>query len=66
MKRLSLAAGILICMLFVNGCATVKQKKEMDSLQTQVNSLQDQVLQKDAEIESLRKALARTTEQKYN
>ncbi len=66
MKRLSLAAGILICMLFVNGCATVKQKKEMDSLQTQVNSLQDQVQQKDAEIESLRQALARTTEQKYN
>jgi peptidoglycan hydrolase-like protein with peptidoglycan-binding domain len=53
-------------MLFVNGCATVKQKQEMDSLQTQVNSLQDQVQQKDAEIESLRQALARTTEQKYN
>lgn len=66
MKHWSLGAGILICMLFVNGCATVKQKQEMDSLQTQVNSLQDQVQQKDAEIESLRQALARTTEQKYN
>ncbi|HNQ50743.1 MAG TPA: peptidoglycan-binding protein [Candidatus Omnitrophota bacterium] len=49
------------------GCATLRKKEnpETAALKSQVSDLQGQVQQKDAEIDSLRKALSRTTEERY-
>lgn len=49
------------------GCATMRKKENPETLamKDQVADLQKQVQQKDAEIESLRRALSRTTEEKY-
>ncbi|HOU36224.1 MAG TPA: peptidoglycan-binding protein [Candidatus Omnitrophota bacterium] len=49
------------------GCATMRKKENPETLalKDQVSDLQKQVQQKDAEIDSLRKALSRTTEEKY-
>ncbi|MFA6384868.1 MAG: peptidoglycan-binding domain-containing protein [Candidatus Omnitrophota bacterium] len=50
------------------GCATMRAKENPETmvLKTQVSDMQGQLQQKDAEIDSLRKALAQTTEDKYN
>ena len=50
------------------GCATMRQKEapETSALKNQISDLESQVKQKDAEIDSLRKSLSRTTEEKYN
>jgi peptidoglycan hydrolase-like protein with peptidoglycan-binding domain len=66
MKRLGMFVVVMMVAVCVSGCATGKQKKELQVLQGQVSTLQEQVQQKDAEIDSLRQALSRTTEQKYN
>ncbi len=52
-----------------SGCATMAKKTdatEIQSLKAQVSDLESKVQRKDAEIESLRSALSRTTEEKYN
>jgi peptidoglycan hydrolase-like protein with peptidoglycan-binding domain len=49
------------------GCATMRQKDnpEIQALKTQVSDLENQLQKKDSEIDSLRKSLSRTTEEKY-
>lgn len=68
MKR-STVAGVaaLFMMSFVfAGCATMKRNNtELQTLKTQVSDLESKVQQKDAEIDSLRQALSKTTEEKY-
>jgi peptidoglycan hydrolase-like protein with peptidoglycan-binding domain len=51
----------------LSGCATMRQKDnpESQALKTQISDLESQLDKKDAEIDSLRKALSRTTEEKY-
>jgi peptidoglycan hydrolase-like protein with peptidoglycan-binding domain len=51
-----------------SGCATMRQKDnpEIQTLKTQVSDLENQLQKKDSEIDSLRKSLSRTTEEKYN
>jgi peptidoglycan hydrolase-like protein with peptidoglycan-binding domain len=50
------------------GCATMKKKENPETLtlKTQISDLEGQLQQKDSEIDSLRKSLAKTTEEKYN
>ena len=63
--------GLLFVVGFVfaalSGCATMRQKDNSETLalKNQISELQGQVKQKDSEIDSLRKALSRTTEEKY-
>jgi peptidoglycan hydrolase-like protein with peptidoglycan-binding domain len=53
--------------LFLSGCATTGRNvtQENDNLKVQIQNLETQMQKKDAEIESLRKALSATTEEKY-
>lgn len=61
---LTLFLGVLL--ILVSGCATTgSQKNEEIALKNQVIALETQVQQKDAEIDSLRKTLSQTTEEKY-
>ena len=56
------------CTFFLlSGCASMRQKTspEAQALKTQVSDLENQLQQKDSEIDSLRKALSRTTEERY-
>ncbi|MFA5100018.1 MAG: peptidoglycan-binding domain-containing protein [Candidatus Omnitrophota bacterium] len=50
------------------GCATMRKKESPETLtlKTQISDLEGQLQQKDTEIDSLRRALAKTTEEKYN
>jgi peptidoglycan hydrolase-like protein with peptidoglycan-binding domain len=50
------------------GCATMRKKEspETMTLKSQISDLESQVQKKDSEIDSLRRALAQTTEEKYN
>ena len=50
-----------------SGCATMRQKDnpEIQALKTQVSDLESQLQKKDSEIDSLRKSLSSTTEEKY-
>jgi peptidoglycan hydrolase-like protein with peptidoglycan-binding domain len=61
---------VTVMALFVfSGCATTALKKSETDIQTlkgQVTDLESKVQQKDAEIEGLRQALSKTTEEKYN
>lgn len=52
----------------LSGCASMKQKTspEVQSLKVQVSDLENQLQQKDSEIDSLRRALSRTTEERYS
>ena len=56
-----------ISVLIFSGCATTLKQKdaEVSSLKNQVELLQSQVQQKEAEIDSLRKALSKNTEENY-
>ena len=51
----------------LSGCATMRKKEspETVTLKTQIADLEGQVQRKDSEIDSLRKSLAKTTEEKY-
>ncbi|MCX7927492.1 MAG: peptidoglycan-binding protein [Candidatus Omnitrophica bacterium] len=63
-----LGLGLLI-MALTSGCATTSQKKlaqENETLRLQVQNLEKTIEQKDAEIDSLRRSLSQTTEEKYN
>jgi peptidoglycan hydrolase-like protein with peptidoglycan-binding domain len=69
--KLTHAGQLLVigCMVgTLAGCATMRQKEspETMTLKTQISDLESQVKQKDAEIDSLRRALSRTTEDKYS
>jgi murein L,D-transpeptidase YcbB/YkuD len=59
--------AFLISAAFLPGCATTggSVKQENDNLKIQMQNLQTQLQQKDAEIDSLRKTLSSTTEEKY-
>ena len=64
-KFVGSAACGLLC-LFLAGCATTGRRSDNEALRNQVITLEQQLQQKDAEIDSLRKALSRTTEEKFN
>jgi peptidoglycan hydrolase-like protein with peptidoglycan-binding domain len=53
--------------LFLSGCATTGRNvtQENDNFKIQIQNLETQIQKKDAEIDSLRKALSSTTEQRY-
>ncbi|HOW42624.1 MAG TPA: peptidoglycan-binding protein [Candidatus Omnitrophota bacterium] len=66
-KYLGLGASGLVCLFLLAGCATTSnQRSENESLRNQVTTLEQQLQQKDAEIDSLRKALSKTTEEKFD
>ncbi|MDD5347220.1 MAG: peptidoglycan-binding domain-containing protein [Candidatus Omnitrophica bacterium] len=69
MRRRSGYAVIgLIVVFLAGGCATTRGKglsQENESLKMQVQNLEKTVEQKDAEIDSLRRSLSQTTEEKY-
>jgi murein L,D-transpeptidase YcbB/YkuD len=65
------AFGVLtafVLALGFSGCATMNKKNdtELQSLKTQIADLEARVQRKDSEIEGLRQALSKTTEEKYN
>jgi murein L,D-transpeptidase YcbB/YkuD len=66
-KVLFLFLVLSVSVIFVTGCATMgrQTKAEIQTLKDQVVTLETQLQQKDAEIDSLRKALSQTTEKKY-
>lgn len=70
MKRgVMLLTACMVAVFVAGGCATTASKKngvELQTLKTQVADLESKVQQKDAEIDGLRQALSKTTEQKYN
>ncbi len=57
--------GVLV--LFISGCATTgkKDSREKDNLKAQIQNLETQLQQKETEVDSLRRALSSTTEEKY-
>ena len=59
---------LVIGLIFLSGCATTGNKfaQENDNLKSQIQNLQVQLQQKDAEIDSLRKSLSSTTEERYS
>jgi murein L,D-transpeptidase YcbB/YkuD len=61
-----LVIGCVVAAL--SGCATMRKKENPETLtlKTQISDMEGQLRQKDSEIDSLRKALAQTTEDKYN
>ncbi len=59
---------LVVFVICISGCATIggqSKGSEIQTLRNQVVALETQVQQKDAEIDSLRKALSKTTEEKY-
>jgi murein L,D-transpeptidase YcbB/YkuD len=61
--------GAVVLAVVFSGCATMNTKKsdtEIQGLKAQVAELQTKVQQKDTEIDGLRQALSKTTEEKYN
>ena len=60
--------AVSCCAAFiVSGCATMNKQKDSDlqNLKVQVTDLQAKLQQKDTEIDGLRQALSRVTEEKY-
>ncbi len=59
--------GVGVLALFLSGCATTSKKifQENADFKMQIQNLEAQLQQKDAEIDSLRKSLSSTTEEKY-
>jgi peptidoglycan hydrolase-like protein with peptidoglycan-binding domain len=59
--------GLGVTVLFLSGCATTGRNVslENDNLKVQIQDLQSQLQKKDAEIDSLRRSLSSTTEEKY-
>jgi len=66
-KVLVLFFALAVSVILVTGCATMggQTKSEIQTLKDQMVTLETQLQQKDAEIDSLRKALSKTTEEKY-
>ena len=60
------AFGFMVLVL-ASGCATTSKSanQENENLKIQIQNLETQMRQKDAEIDSLRQSLSRTTEEKY-
>ncbi|MCX5708044.1 MAG: hypothetical protein NTY14_03575 [Candidatus Omnitrophica bacterium] len=60
--------GLGVTVLFLSGCATTGRNvtQENDNLKIQIQNLETQMQKKDAEIDSLRRSLSSTTEEKYN
>ena len=68
MKKMGLVLSVLgVSALFLSGCATTGKNvtRENDDLKAQIQNLETQLQQKNAEVDSLRKALSSTTEEKY-
>jgi peptidoglycan hydrolase-like protein with peptidoglycan-binding domain len=67
LKRLGQLFVVGCIAVAISGCATMRQKDnpEIQALKTQINDLESQLDKKDSEIDSLRKALSKTTEDKY-
>ena len=61
-----LTAGCAV-LLLTSGCATMSKsaKSENENLKIQIQNLEAQLRQKDAELDSMRQSLSRTTEEKY-
>lgn len=69
MKRRGVVLSVLgVLALFISGCATTGKKDalEKDNLKAQIQNLETQLQQKEAEVDSLRRALSSTTEEKYS
>jgi peptidoglycan hydrolase-like protein with peptidoglycan-binding domain len=66
-KRIFGVILVAVLAISLSGCATTRQKDmEVQGLKSQVGALETQLQQKEAEVDSLRQALSRTTEEKYN
>ena len=65
--RLCAWAACCAVLVLVSGCATMSKgsKTEKENLTIQIQNLESQIRQKDAEIDSLRQSLSRTTEERY-
>ena len=64
--KLGLVLFVMVLLVSLCGCATTGGRKDdAQSLRNQVIALESQLQQKDAEIDSLRRALSQTTEEKY-
>jgi len=65
--RMGWVCVIMCAVLSVAGCATMRKKESPETLalKNQISELQNQLQQKDSEIDSLRRALSRSTEEKY-
>jgi peptidoglycan hydrolase-like protein with peptidoglycan-binding domain len=66
---LGIGLAVVTVSFVLSGCVTTTAKKSETDLQTlkiQVTDLEAKVQQKDAEIDGLRQALSKTTEEKYN
>jgi murein L,D-transpeptidase YcbB/YkuD len=65
-REMGLVLFLGISLALLAGCATTaRQKDDAQSLRNQVIALESELQQKDAEIDSLRRALSSTTEEKY-
>jgi peptidoglycan hydrolase-like protein with peptidoglycan-binding domain len=65
-RKMGLVLFLVIFVSLLAGCATTaRQKDNAQSLRNQVIALESELQQKDAEIDSLRRALSSTTEEKY-
>lgn len=66
MFRKVTASAVLAALIMVtSGCATMmRQKEEANDLRVRVTEMEKQIQQKDAEIDSLKRSLAKTTEDK--
>lgn len=66
MFRKVTALAVLAALIMVtSGCATMmRQKEEANDLRVRVTEMEKQIQQKDAEIDSLKRSLAKTTEDK--
>jgi len=66
-KRVAVVLFAGISALFLSGCATTGKNvtRENDNLKIQIQNLETQIQKKDAEIDSLRRSLSSTTEEKY-
>jgi peptidoglycan hydrolase-like protein with peptidoglycan-binding domain len=67
-KGMMLLLVFLVCAFLLNGCATMNKRSDQspEELKNQVITLQEQLQKKDAEIESLRKELSGSTQEKYS
>ena len=66
-KGLIVASSLGLSVLFLSGCATTGRNvaQENDNLKVQIQNLETQLQQKNAEVDSLRKTLSATTEEKF-
>ena len=66
-KGLVILSVAAVSALFLSGCVTTSKKsaQENDTLKIQIQNLETQLKQKEAEVDSLRTTLSSTTEEKY-